>query len=212
MENIEKRYITTELRADINSRTIRGTAIVFNSESDNLGGFVEIIQPSAVTQDLINRSDIKLLYNHNEEHGVLARSKYGKGSLKVNITSTGVDFEFRAKETAFDEQVFQSVLRGDLDACSFAFTLGENMDAWEKKSMNLYKRTITAFNELFDFSIVVTPAYAATTVSARSAEKVKELQSKELLELDIEADKQAEQKKEQELKKYNQKLKDKYLK
>ncbi len=46
MENIEKRYIT-EIRANEEDRTITGTAIVFNKESELINGqFREIIKSS----------------------------------------------------------------------------------------------------------------------------------------------------------------------
>lgn len=186
--NIEIRAINSEIRANKETRTIEGYAIVFDSLSDNLGGFVEEIKQSAVTPELINKSDIKLLYNHNEQNGVLARSKNGKGTLAIDVDNRGVKFTTQLPNTQLGNDILESVIRGDLDACSFSFNLSEGMDRWEKVE-NFYKRTITSFNELFDFSIVVTPAYQATSVSARSMDKLNELKELEkvedLLELDV---------------------------
>jgi len=50
---IERRYVT-ELRAVPEDGIVTGTAIVFNSESQDLGGFSEIIEPSAATADFLN--------------------------------------------------------------------------------------------------------------------------------------------------------------
>jgi HK97 family phage prohead protease len=120
-----------------------------------------------------------MLYNHNDSQGVLARSKFGKGSLSINITDKGVDFEFKAKQTPLGEEILQAVNAGDLDACSFAFRIAEGGDHWEKRSDKTYLRTINKFESLHDFSIVVQPAYEATTVSARSLDKLKELRANE---------------------------------
>jgi uncharacterized protein len=84
-------------------RTITGTAIIFNSKSVMLAGnnrrFYEIIKPEAVTYSLINSSDILMLYNHSDNSGVLARSKKGKGTLKISIDSIGVHYQFEAPQT-----------------------------------------------------------------------------------------------------------------
>lgn len=176
MDNkIEKRYRPIELRADKETRKIAGTAIVFNSKSVDLGGFIETIEPTAVTNELINNSDIVMLYNHQDSSGVLARSKNGKGSLSINITNSGVDFEFTAKRTSLGDEVLEAILAGDLDACSFAFRLADDGDRWEKLTSDTYVRTITKFESLHDMSIVINPAYPATSVSARSLDKLAEL-------------------------------------
>jgi HK97 family phage prohead protease len=208
INNIEKRFLATEIRADLQTRIIKGTAIVFNSLSQDLGGFFEIIKPESVTQELIDKSDIVMLYNHNENQGVLARSKFGKGTLKINITDQGVDFEYRVKNTTLGNEVLESIAAGDLDSCSFAFRIKE--ETWEKINGKVI-RTITAFESLHDFSIVVTPAYEMTTVSTRSLDKLKELNQKELLEFDFENEKNEAEKRNRELEKYYKSLQKNYL-
>lgn len=66
------------------SRSVSGYAIVFNSDSNDLGGFVERIAPEALN-GVIEKSDVLCLLNHNEDKGVLARSKNGEGSLTLEI-------------------------------------------------------------------------------------------------------------------------------
>ena len=174
MNNVEKRAI--ELKLDnSDNRIIKGTAIVFNSLSSDLGGFKEIIKPQAITQELINNSDIVMLYQHNDSQMVLARSKYGKGTLKINLTDTGVDFEFKAKNTPSGDEILESVRCGDLDKCSFAFRLAQGGDEWNKDNENKYIRTISKIESLHDFSIVITPAYNATSVNSRGLEQLQQI-------------------------------------
>ena len=52
------------LRKNDESRTVEGYAIVFNSESKDLGGFTEIIEPAAI-DGILEKSDILCLLNHN---------------------------------------------------------------------------------------------------------------------------------------------------
>ena len=55
-----------EIRAHADSRTIDGYAVVFDSWSRDLGGFTEIIRQSAITQELLNESDIIANINHDD--------------------------------------------------------------------------------------------------------------------------------------------------
>ena len=176
-KNKELRFNPINLRVADNmegctteSRTIAGTAIVFNSQSELLSEdglrFYETILPEAVTPELIAKSDIVMLYNHKKEAGVLARSKNGGGTLRINITQSGVDFEFDAPYSAIGDNVLESVKRGDLDACSFAFCVKQGGDIWQKVG-DVYQRTIKVIEALADFSIVINPAYTATSVSSR---------------------------------------------
>lgn len=214
--NIEKRYNSIELRANKDSRTIEGYAILFNSESEILGNFIEVIERNAIDENIINQSDIKLLYNHSEASGVLARSKYGKGTLSISIDERGVKFSTELPNTTLGNDIMELVKRGDLDACSFAFTIDK--DTWSKLNDNMYKRTINQIKELFDFSIVVTPAYSLTSVSTRSLNELEQLKNQELLQIDDEVEKQERQAKAEQQKvedeKFNiyfKKLKQKYL-
>lgn len=76
----EVRNQTMEQRANPDSRTVEGYALVFNSESRDLGGFTEIIEPSAL-DGILEKSDVLCLLNHDESRGILARSNKGVGTL-----------------------------------------------------------------------------------------------------------------------------------
>lgn len=174
MEKLEIRNI--EIRADQETRTIKGTAIVFNSLSEDLGGFVEEIKPEACTPEFLNEQDITMLYNHETDQGVLARSKNGTGTLRYFVDEIGVHFEFEARNTSLGNEVLEAVRAGDLSQCSFAFKLAEGGDKWENMGNGLYKRTINKFQCIRDFSIVIVPAYpeTSTEIKFRGLEELKE--------------------------------------
>jgi len=176
MSNIERRAIA-EIRASAeDDRTISGTAIVFNKESvllDNM--FTEIIKPEAVTQELLDSSDILMLLNHEDYQMPLARRKMGAGTLSASITQSGVDFNFVAKKTPLGEEALQGVRAKDVDSCSFAFRVAEGGDEWVNRPDGTWLRTITKLEGLYDFSIVTSPAYIETSV--RSLDKVKSIEA-----------------------------------
>lgn len=170
-DEVEVKEEVTEEQTDEN--IIEGYAIVFNELSEDLGGFREIIEPSAISDELINNSDIYYLFNHNSESVPLARSKNGSGSLKLSIDNKGLKYSFNCLNNEF----YQIVKRNDLDKSSFAFSLPSDGsgEKWEKHSEYNYIRRIIKIERLYDCSAVLVPGYQQTSVYARSNENKKEV-------------------------------------
>ena len=157
---------------DNDSRILYGYAAVFNSESKDLGGFTEMISPTAF-EGVIERSDVFAVLNH-DRNKVLARSKMGKGSLELNIDSKGLQFRFEAPDTTLGNDVLSMVKRGDLTDSSFCFTVED--ESWQKREDGSYLRTINKIGDLFDVAICYNGAYpeSYTEVALRSLDKFKE--------------------------------------
>lgn len=174
----EIRNNNLELRVTPESRLVEGYALVFNSESNDLGGFIEMIDRSAL-DGVLEKSDILCLLNHNEDRGVLARSNKGKGSLVLEVDDRGLKYLFEAPKTALGDELLEGIRRGDISTSSFAFTCGK--DNWTKRSDGTYLRTINSISELFDVSPVYKAAYNATSVNTRGLDEAK---AKDKAELD----------------------------
>ena len=174
MKNLETRSYAAEFVADADSRNIHGLAIPVESKSELLGGeFYEIIRSTAINRDLIEKNDVKIYLNHDASQGTFARSKYGNGTLHLDITERGLEFDFDAPRTAFGDALIEGIRRGDYDAISFAFAVGE--DQWNMNEDGTYTRSILSFNMLDECSILSQlPAYSATDVDIRSLEDYKE--------------------------------------
>lgn len=158
---------------EIEERIIEGYAIVFNELSEDLGGFREMILPEAVTQELIDKSDIYYLFNHNNDSTPLARCNHGSGSLELTIDNKGLKYRFNCINSEF----YQLVQRGDLDKSSFAFSLPNDGsgEIWEKSSEYNYVRKIVKIEQLYDCSAVLIPAYSQTELYARNLNHKKEI-------------------------------------
>lgn len=167
MEKETRSFETAEIRAKAESREVTGLGIVFNKPSRDLGGFIEVIKPEAIT-GVIERSDILALLNHNYNKGVLARSKKGTGSLSLEVTDQGVSYRFVAPRYDLGEELLDGIERGDIQGSSFSFTVAPSGETWEKQDDGRYLRTITQFQELYDMSPVYNAAYNDTTVAKRS--------------------------------------------
>ena len=161
------------------SRHVEGYAVVFESQSEDLG-FFETIDRGAITQELVDNSDVFALLNHDDEK-VLARSKNGVGSLKLTVDERGLKYEFDAAETQLGNDLLEYLKRGEINTSSFAFALDYNdpeAETWTRKNGANY-RTIHKIAYLHDVSPVWNAAYSATSVSQRSLDKCKELEEKE---------------------------------
>ena len=193
---------------DSESRTISGYAVVFNSWSRDLGGFCELIKPEAITQELLNRSNIIMNTNHNDEQ-MLARWIEGQGTLRLFLDETGLRFEFEAPETERGNELLWNIRNGNLYECSFCFSLpaNETCERWFRENGQL-RREISEIGGLYDCAIVNTAAYPATSVANREQIDVEAI-CRSLDEADAEAERQAEEARQAEIKeKLDNRLKD----
>jgi HK97 family phage major capsid protein/HK97 family phage prohead protease len=164
----------------LNKRTVEGYAIVFNSESRDLGGFKEIILPEAI-EGVIEQSDVLALVNHDINKGVLARSTNGRGSLKLIPDKKGVKYSLEAPKTALGDEVIEGINRGDIRTSSFSFSVGKEGQAWERRG-KMAIRTITKFENIYDVSAVYREAYENTSVALRNLETLEKLELEQKLE------------------------------
>lgn len=164
-----------------NDNIIEGYAIRFNSVSEILYDkekrrfFREIIDKEAITQELIDNSDIKFLFNHDKER-LLARRNRGQGSLNVEVREDGVFFSFEIPSTSIGNDLREMIKRGEVTTCSFAFTDGDNIQ-WDFSDREVPTRTVKSIRGLFDLSAVFDAAYSQTEISCRSIDEMMEAQT-----------------------------------
>ena len=148
--NIETRVDSTEDGRDL----VVGHASVYDSRSNNLGGFYEFIERGAFTEELIANSDVRALINH-DPNLILARNT--SGTLNLTADERGLKYEFEMPETSYGKDLSISMKRGDITQSSFAFTVAE--DDWSTDDEGNNIRTIKKIDRLYDVSPVTYPAY-----------------------------------------------------
>ena len=125
-KNIEIRSFAEAPTLNEDGRTIEGYAIVFGVRSNVMYDweegrkFVEVIERSAVTDELLNSCDIRALVEHNNQR-LLARSNRGKGTLQLDIDDHGLKYRFVSPNTTHGNDIVEMVKRGDISGSSFAF-------------------------------------------------------------------------------------------
>lgn len=141
-------------------KKIRGHLAVFDSFSEDLGGFREKIAPGAFKKTL-KEADVRALFNHDSNY-VLGRNK--SGTLKMKEDKQGLDCEIDPPDTGWARDLMVSIERGDIDQGSFAFRTIK--DSWD---MSDEKNPIRTLEEvaLRDVSVVTYPAYPETDAGIR---------------------------------------------
>lgn len=151
--------------------TLRGHAAVFNSLSEDLGGFRETIEPRAFREALRGSPDVRLLFNH-DPNKVLARTTAqvdGKPSLELREDATGLHVWAVIQPRSWVNDLAVEMAGGLIDQMSFAFSIREDGDDWEVLEDDSVIRTIRAdgIDGLYDVSVVTFPAYPASEVGIR---------------------------------------------
>jgi HK97 family phage prohead protease len=149
-----------ELRAEEgDGMTFTGYASVFNSSSEDLGGFREFVAPGAFKRSLQARNEIKLLWNHDTNEPL---ASVRGGSLQLMEDNYGLKVTAKLPNTTRGRDVAELLRSKVIDSMSFGFNVIK--DSW---SNNGSVRTLESVR-LSEVSVVTFPAYQATTAQVRS--------------------------------------------
>lgn len=189
--------VDAELRAASDGRTISGYAARYNTLSQPLPGkggtFRERIAPGAFRSAVQSGQDVTMLVQH-DSNKLLGRT--ASGTLKLKEDDKGLQFRCEMPDTQLGRDTHTMIKRGDLNACSFGFMLGDRSDdSWEEeeiedednddlfgedgdkrqkrssKTTRQAVRTIHNVRHLYDVSVVTRAAYpTGTCIQARGIE------------------------------------------
>lgn len=155
---------TIEIRSDHGKNgsigTITGYSAVFNSKSEDLGGFHEFVAKGAFTRVLTEDPDVRGLVNH-DTNMIIGRTS--SGTMRLEQDSKGLRYEIDVADTQAGRDIMTSIKRGDVTGSSFAFTV--ESDKWETVEGEQV-RTITEVRGLYDSGPVTVPAYPASVAEA----------------------------------------------
>ena len=148
-----------EVRAEGDGMTFSGYASVFNSPSEDLGGFIEYVAPGAFKRSLQSRNEVKLLWNHDS--GEPLASLRG-GTMQLVEDEIGLKVTAQLPNTTRGRDVAELLRTKVIDSMSFGFNVIR--DSWSRDGQT---RTLESVR-LFETSIVSFPAYSSTTATVRS--------------------------------------------
>jgi len=159
MNDILEYRTLAEARVNVDkANRLDGLAIVFNSQSVDLGGFVEEIAPEAVDRTLSSGADVRALVDHDAAK-ILGRTR--AGTLTLRKETRGLRVRIDADPAiSYVSDLLRSVDRGDVSGMSFGFQTLE--DDWNF-DVTPPLRTIYDM-KVREVSVVTFPAYEATNV------------------------------------------------
>lgn len=143
------------------SNTVEGYALLFNQPSKDLGGFVEVIDPSAL--DNVDLSNVVMLDQHDYTKP-LASVK--AGSLQLDVDDKGLHFKATIDPAvSYANDTLNNVKNGNINSMSFRFDTDDGSDSWSRDSNGQITRTVKQIKNLFEVSTVTVPSYDQTNVN-----------------------------------------------
>jgi uncharacterized protein len=173
-DEVPEAELSIETRAN-GTQVLTGYAAVYNRFSLPLreGGssFREIILPGAFDK-ILNRQrgkqDVVALLNHDSN---LILGRTSSGTLELFSDEKGLRYTVTPPDTQVGRDTMELVRRRDLRGSSFAFAVDPKNEQWTSDEEGAV-RQIREVSLLADVSVVLTPAYPASsvTVAQRSYE------------------------------------------
>jgi len=157
-----------EVREEADGMHLEGYAALFNSRSENLGGFTETIAPGAFRASLKSRNDIKMLWNH-DTGAVLGSTR--AGTLTLTEDERGLRVSAVLPNTSHGRDARELISRGDVTGFSFGFSMpARGGDEWNSEGTERVLKSV----RLFEVSLTPFPAYQQTngTASVRGLDKI----------------------------------------
>lgn len=166
-DELPEAELTLETRAN-GDQVLTGYAAVYNRFSLPLreGGsaFREVIRPGAFDR-ILNRQrgkqDVVALLNHDSNF-ILGRTS--SGTLELSSDEKGLRYTVTPPDTQTGRDVVSLVRRRDLRGSSFAFAVSDAGQNWTSDDQGAV-REIRDVSLLADVSVVLTPAYPASSVA-----------------------------------------------
>lgn len=163
MSELVRRSFPAEFRADAENGVITGVPIVFGQSTDIGGWFEEVIEPGAISPDVLR--DVAFFVNHDLKSKPLARTRTNK--LLFTITDAGVEMEAHVNRERTDvNDLYLAIQDGCIDGMSFMFRVSK--ETWEREDTDYPLRRIQEIGYVQEVSAVNYPAYTGTSINARS--------------------------------------------
>ena len=176
---IERRYVPAAAEPiELEERSaaapvIKGISPPFNSRSEDLGGFREVFAPTAFDKvvgrhrnDPRGGVDVVALFDHAGQ----PVGRTTNDTLKLEIKDRGLGYSIDVADTTLGRDLITLVRRRDLFGASFAFSVADKGESWDRAEDGTMIRTVSDVSALYDVSVVTRGAYPQASAALRSLE------------------------------------------
>jgi len=120
---MEKTKRTLDIASKIETREKDGKkyisgVIPYNSRSEDLGGFIEVIDRTAFRKTIADGADVFAFWAHNDAE-VLGSTR--AGTMTLEDREDGLAFSIEVRDTAIGDDHYEAIRRGDVLGTSFGF-------------------------------------------------------------------------------------------
>jgi HK97 family phage prohead protease len=141
--------------------------VAFDSSSADLGGFVEVIKPSAFSDSLASGDPVKAIVEHNHD---LLLGKTTANTLELIEEHDGLKVIIHLSEKIqAHKDIYEQVKRGDLDSLSFGFVAQDETFNYDVTPPIRY----ISKAQLFEITVCAIGAYPANKIDARTLQQAK---------------------------------------
>jgi len=164
MNTFTIRNINFESKEESGKRYLTGM-IPFNSRSADLGGFTEVIKPTAFNKTLADKKNVRALLNHEKDKLL---GDINSGTLSLETLPEGLRCTVEVPDTSYARDAFSLISRGIGNSMSFGFWPVKQIEEPETRTRYL---TEVKLGEV-SFLTYEEPAYPASSakVLVRSIE------------------------------------------
>lgn len=170
MEQRIMKMKSPKIREENGKKYLEGYFSVFGEPYQVWDGWVETIERGAFARYLSRGSDVKVLWNH-DSNIVLGSTENGTASLQEDENGLFGSVEINENDSEA-MSAYARVARGDVNGCSFGFDIARQDEWWDDEG--IYHTKITEVDPLYEVSPCTFPAYKATSVSARTKERLED--------------------------------------
>ena len=157
-----------KIREEGGKRYLEGYFAVFGETYQVWDGWIETVERGAFARYLATGEDVKVLWNH-DSNIVLGSTGNETASLREDEIGLFGSVELNENDSEA-VSAYARVARGDVNGCSFGFEIARQEEWWDDEG--IYHTKITEVDPLYEVSPCTFPAYKATSISARTKERL----------------------------------------
>lgn len=145
------------------ARRIEGLAARYDSLSENLGGFREVLKPGCFDHAVRAGQDTLCRAEHDSR---MLLGRVSSGTLALELRSAGLWYACDLPNTGPGRATYELIERQDVSRSSFAFSIDRAEDEdWEVMPDGTLLRMVLRVAQLVDTAPVASPAYLDTAVA-----------------------------------------------